>query len=146
MHCRITLSVLSSQTVHASLCMHSINTENLNTYIPQTGILWSVLLSCHAQAKKAGVDSGMSCSVPITRTSADYESQPNEPQQRSEVATHRGRPQKPPITQFFLLKLYFKKQSVVNTRTHSSSKPQSDRQLSINRDTVRERRAILGQT
>lgn len=101
------------------------------------------ILSSHAQAKKSGV-LACACSVTITHTSADYESQPNEPQQGSEFATHKGRPQNPPITQFFIKAIFQKAER--GERTHSSSKPHSGKQLHINRDTVREWRAILGQT
>lgn len=94
--------------------------------------------------RKQELSVACACSVPITHTSADYESQPSEPQQRAEVATHRGRPQNSPIIQFFIKAIFQKAER--GERTHSSSEPHSGKQLQINIDTIREWRAILGQT
>lgn len=136
-----------SQTILAH--RRSINIKIWSSVLPVLFLkadfmAYIIKLPCTHRPRKHELNLARACSVPITHTSADYESQPNEPQQRSEVATHRGRPQNPPITQFFIKAIFQKAER--GERTHSSSKPHSGKQLLINRDTVREWRAILGQT
>ncbi len=118
-HCKIIVKRLQNhvkysavQTIHAH---HQTSYQDLKLSISSFapigwfyGLITERPCMLMHRPRKHELSLACACSVPITHSSTDYESQPNEPQQRSELATQRGRPQNSPITQFFLLKLYFK--------------------------------------
>lgn len=138
-HCKIMWNtVLASQTTYTHTYINTPLIQSSEAHFLCCSyrlILWLQYWAPMHRPRKQELSLACACSITITHTSADYESEPNEPQQRSEVATHRGRPQNPPITQFFIKAIFQKAER--GERTHSSSKPHSGKQLRINRDTVK---------
>ncbi len=141
--------VLVSQTIHArhQTSIPRSEAQYTSSFVPIGWFMAYIIeLPCMLmhRPRKQELSLACACSVPITHTSADDESQPNEPQQRSELATHRGSTSEFSHHTVFIKAIFQKAEC--GERTHSSSKPHSGKQLQINRDTVQEWRAILGQT
>lgn len=158
-HCKILRKRLQNHVKHSACltnntCMHITKPQyqdlklGTSSFVPIGwfyGLYYWAPMHAHEQAKKAGVE----CGVCLLRTHHPHLSRLWIPAQWASAESRGGHTQRSTSesshhTVFFIKAIFQKAER--GERTHSSSKPHSGKQLHINRDTVREWRAILGQT